>query len=134
MNCLESWFAKIIFCHFTWPRIDKRIIKEIKKHKINTLQFFSDKKWNVWQNGKYKQNSDKTFTIYIGKNQLFEICKSKFSLVLFDHIIAIIEIYNPSEIKKSKAKSNETSKDKWFVKKMNGQIIAERKMIKSKII
>lgn len=72
-----------------------------------------------------------------GKNQLFEICKSKFSLVLFDHIIAIIEfieIYNPSEIKKSKAKSNETSKDKWFVKKMNGQIIAERKMIKSKII
>jgi len=35
--------------------------------------------------------------------------------VLFDHIIAIIEfieIYNPSEIKKSKAKSNETSKDK----------------------
>lgn len=123
MNRFESWFAKIIFCHFTWPRIDKRIIKEIKKHKINTLQFFSDKKWNVWQNGKYKKNTDKTFTIYIGKKQLFEICKSKSSLVLFDHIIAIIEfieIYNPSEIKKSKAKSNETSKDKWFVRKMNG--------------
>ena len=74
-----------------------------------------DKKLNVWQNGKHKKNTDKTFTIYIGKNQLFEICKSKFSLVLFNHIIAIIEfieIYNPSEIKKSKAKSNETSKDK----------------------
>lgn len=38
----------------------------------------------------------------VGKNQLFEICKSKFSLVLFEHIIAIIEIYNPSKIKKVK--------------------------------
>lgn len=57
-----------------------------------------------------KMESTKTILIKhlqytLVKKQLFEICKSKFSLVRFDHIIAIIEfieIYNPSEIKKVK--------------------------------